>query len=52
MREVELLCEDVVLLRHGKLLEQGSPQDLIERFGLLTLEEVFLDVARGGGEKN
>ncbi len=52
MREVELLCEDVVLLRHGKLVEQGSPQDLIERFGLLTLEEVFLDVARGGAEKN
>ena len=52
MREVELLCEDVVLLRHGKLVERGSPKDLIERFGLQTLEEVFLDVARGGDEEN
>ncbi|MBG31370.1 MAG: ABC transporter [Opitutae bacterium] len=52
MREVELLCEDLVLLRHGKLVERGSPKDLIERFGLQTLEEVFLDVARGGGEEN
>ena len=47
MREVELLCEDVVLLRQGKLVERGSPNELIERFGRKTLEDVFLDVARG-----
>jgi len=48
MREVELLCEDVILLRQGKLVEQGSPAELIDRFGRKTLEEVFLEVARGG----
>ena len=47
MREVELLCEDVVLLRQGKLVERGSPNELIERFGRKTLEDVFLDIARG-----
>lgn len=48
MREVELLCEDVILLRQGKLVEQGSPAELIDRFGRKTLEDVFLEVARGG----
>jgi ABC-2 type transport system ATP-binding protein len=47
MREVELLCEDVLLLRRGKLVERGSPADLLRRFGRKTLEDVFLDVARG-----
>jgi ABC-2 type transport system ATP-binding protein len=47
MREVELLCEDVLLLRRGKLVERGSPSDLFKRFGRKTLEDVFLDVARG-----
>ena len=51
MREVERLCEDVILLRRGKLVERGSPRELIERFGRQTLEDVFLDVARGGEPK-
>ena len=50
MREVERLCGDVVLMRHGKLVEQGSPSELIERFGRKTLEDVFLEVAKGEGE--
>ena len=50
MREVELLCEDVVLLRKGKLVERGAPKELINRFGRKTLEDVFLEVARGGKE--
>lgn len=49
MREVELLCRDVLLLRAGKLVERGSPAELLKRFGRQTLEDVFLDVARGEG---
>ena len=50
MREVERLCDDVILLRRGKLVERGSPKELIDRFGHQTLEDVFLDVARGKDE--
>ena len=49
MREVELLCRDVILLRQGKLVERGSPAELLKRFGRKNLEDVFLDVARGEG---
>jgi ABC-2 type transport system ATP-binding protein len=46
MSEVERLCNQVMILRSGKIVERGTPADLIARFGRETLEEVFLDVAR------
>lgn len=49
MREVERLADDVLMLRKGKLVDRGSPSDLISRYGREDLEQVFLDIARGGG---
>ena len=47
MGEVERLADDVLMMRGGKIVDQGSPKDLIERHGRENLEEVFLDIARG-----
>jgi ABC-2 type transport system ATP-binding protein len=47
MSEVERLCDDVIMLRAGRLVDRGTPQELIDRYGRQTLEEVFLDIARG-----
>ena len=47
MGEVERLADDVLMMRDGKIVDQGSPQDLIARHGRQNLEEVFLDIARG-----
>ena len=47
MPEVERLCDDVVILRRGRIEDRGAPADLLRRYGRDTLEEVFLDVARG-----
>jgi len=49
MAEVERLCDDVVILASGRVAASGTPADLKARFGRATLEEVFLDVARGRG---
>jgi ABC-2 type transport system ATP-binding protein len=49
MGEVERLCERVIMLKEGTIVDQGSPVDLIKRYGRDNLEEVFLDVARGTG---
>ena len=46
MAEVERLCSHVLVLRTGKVVDQGSPAALIERFGRDDLEQVFLDIAR------
>jgi ABC-2 type transport system ATP-binding protein len=47
MGEVERMCDDVIMLRAGEVVDQGSPRALIERYGRENMEEVFLDVARG-----
>ena len=46
MAEVERMCSDVLMLRQGRIVDQGSPADLLERYGRENLEEVFLDIAR------
>ena len=48
MREVELLCDDVLLLSQGKLVEKGSPRELLSKYDHKTLEEVFLQVSKQG----
>jgi ABC-2 type transport system ATP-binding protein len=46
MREAERLCDDVAMLRRGRLVDRGSPATLIARHGGADLEQVFLDIAR------
>jgi len=50
MSEVERMCDDVIMLRAGNVVDNGSPTQLIERYGRDTMEEVFLDIARGVDE--
>jgi len=46
MFEVERMCEDVIIMREGKIVDRGSPPKLLQTYGRETLEEVFLDIAR------
>lgn len=46
MAEVERMCDRVVMMRRGRIVEQDTPQALIRAYGRDNLEEVFLDVAR------
>jgi len=47
MAEVERLCSDVMMMKKGRIVDRGSPSALIARYGRDTLEQVFLDIARG-----
>jgi ABC-2 type transport system ATP-binding protein len=47
MVEVERLCERVIIMKKGRIEGDGTPAALLARYGRRTLEEVFLDVARG-----
>jgi ABC-2 type transport system ATP-binding protein len=49
MTEVERLCERVIMLKRGRIEDDDTPAKLLQRYGRSTLEEVFLDVARGNG---
>ena len=52
MGEVERLCDRVIMMKRGKIVDDESPSNLITRYGRHNLEEVFLDVARGRGKAN
>jgi ABC-2 type transport system ATP-binding protein len=50
MAEVERLCERVIMMKRGRIEDDDTPPHLLARYGRETLEEVFLDVARGRSE--
>ena len=52
MAEVERLCDEVLMMRAGKIVDRGAPAEMIGRYGRDTLEEVFLDIARTPGGEN
>jgi len=47
MGEVERLCERVIIMKKGRIEDDDTPEQLLSRYSRETLEEVFLDVARG-----
>jgi ABC-2 type transport system ATP-binding protein len=47
MTEVERLCERVIIMKKGRIEDDDTPERLLKRYGRETMEEVFLDVARG-----
>lgn len=46
MAEVERLCGHVLMLKKGRVVDRGSPDELLTRYGRDDMEEVFLDIAR------
>ncbi len=48
MVEVERMCSDVIIMRHGQIIDQDTPAHLLSKYGTSNLEQVFLEVARHG----
>jgi ABC-2 type transport system ATP-binding protein len=47
MLEVERLCDRVIIMKRGRIEDDDSPDKIMARYNRATMEEVFLDVARG-----
>ena len=47
MLEVERLCDRVIIMKRGRIEDDDTPAQIMARYNRDTLEEVFLDVARG-----
>ena len=50
MSEVERLCDSIIMMRKGKIIDNGTCQDLIKKHGRNNLEETFLKLARSKNE--
>ncbi|MGJ5204272.1 ABC transporter ATP-binding protein [Bradyrhizobium sp. HKCCYLR20261] len=47
MLEVERLCDRVIIMKRGRIEDDDSPAQIMARYNRTSLEDVFLDVARG-----
>ena len=46
MREMEEMSDRIIFLQRGRIVAEGTAQEIITRFGQADLEEVFLKLAR------
>jgi|TARA_B110001452_G_scaffold242678_1_gene225615 ABC-2 type transport system ATP-binding protein len=50
MSEVKRLCNSVLMMKNGTIIDNGTPEELIKKHGRKNLEEVFLQLARNNNE--
>tara|TARA_Y100001970_G_scaffold291816_1_gene430476 strand:+ start:2064 stop:2795 length:732 start_codon:yes stop_codon:yes gene_type:complete len=50
MSEVERLCDSVIMMKKGKIIDRGTCNEIIKRHGRNNLEETFLKLARDNNE--
>ncbi|HKR34709.1 MAG TPA: ATP-binding cassette domain-containing protein [Steroidobacteraceae bacterium] len=48
MQEVAALCDDIVIISHGRVVVQGAPAEILAATGAADLEEAFVRAADGG----
>jgi sodium transport system ATP-binding protein len=49
MQEVSALCDEVVVIAHGRVRAAGSPEAIRARTGEAGLEDAFVQLVQGGG---
>ena len=52
MSEVSRMCKSVLMMKNGQIIDEGSPDSLINKHGRQNLEEVFLKLSRSKNEPN
>ncbi len=48
MRDIEEVCDRVIFLHKGRIVAEGTPQDIVHKFEEQSLENVFIKIARSG----
>ena len=50
MDEVKRLCNSILMMKDGMIIDKGTPDHLIKKYGRKNLEEVFLELVRSKHE--
>jgi ABC-2 type transport system ATP-binding protein len=46
MKEVERLCDNIVMMKRGEIVDKGTCSELVKKHGRKNLEDTFLKIAR------
>ena len=50
MKEVERLCDEIIMMKNGQIVDRGTCDQLIKKHGRENLEDTFLKIARSKNE--
>ena len=50
MKEVERLCSNIIMMKQGKIVDEGTCEELVNKHGRKNLEDTFLKIARNNNE--
>ncbi len=50
MKEVERLCDKIIMMKQGSIVDEGTCEELIKKHGRKNLEDTFLKIARSEDE--
>ena len=50
MKEVERLCSKIIMMKQGKIVDEGTCEELVNKHGRKNLEDTFLKIARNKNE--
>ena len=50
MKEVERLCSKIIMMKQGKIVDEGTCEELVNKHGRKNLEDTFLKIARSKNE--
>ena len=50
MKEVERLCDSVVMMKKGEIVDKGTCDEIVDKHGRKSLEDTFLKIARSHNE--
>jgi ABC-2 type transport system ATP-binding protein len=48
MRDIEEVCDRVIFMRRGRVVTQGTPREIVERFEQNNMEDAFIRIVRDG----
>ena len=50
MNEVKRMCDSILMMKNGVIIDEGKHDELIKKHNRINLEEVFLKLARNNNE--
>ena len=52
MQEIDALCDKIIILNKGKIVVQGTEEEICKKNSTENIEQAFLKLVKNTGEKN